>query len=146
MKFYTACSLLLASTCTAHAFQPVAFAPTGTRSRSATINTAMNTGTSTSTTALYSTAADEKKKSKKDDRLRMMKSGQFHRQGFKEVRQDVEKTMEDQFKGRIVEDLRSNNFVMERDGVKVHLAKVGLYLSFETEEPYVYRVRLDGLN
>jgi 4-hydroxy-3-methylbut-2-enyl diphosphate reductase len=120
MKFTTACSLWLAGS--ARAFQPVAFAPP--RSATGTIATATTTTTTaTSTTALYSTAADERRASKKDDRLRMMKSSQFHRQGFKEVRQDVEKTMEEQFKGKIVEDLRSNNFVMERDGVKVHLAK-----------------------
>jgi 4-hydroxy-3-methylbut-2-enyl diphosphate reductase len=87
----------------------------------------------TRTTRLYSSTVDEeaaavettsKRKSKKDDRLRMMKSPNFYRQGFKEVRTDVEKTMGEQFQGDIVESLKSNNFVMERDGVKVYLAKV----------------------
>jgi 4-hydroxy-3-methylbut-2-enyl diphosphate reductase len=88
--------------------------------------------TTTTATRLYSSTVDEeaavksseKKKSKKDDRLRMMKSPNFYRQGFKEVRADVEKTMGEQFQSDIVESLKSNNYVMERDGVKVYLAKV----------------------
>jgi 4-hydroxy-3-methylbut-2-en-1-yl diphosphate reductase len=62
--------------------------------------------------------------SKKAERLRFMKSDQFHRQGFKEVRKSVESTMQEQFQSTLVQDLRSNNFVIERDGVRVHLAKV----------------------
>jgi hypothetical protein len=62
--------------------------------------------------------------SKKDERLRMMKSKQFYRKGFKEVRESVEQTMQEQFKSNIVDDLKSNNYVMERDNVKVYLAKV----------------------
>ena len=54
----------------------------------------------------------------------MMKSKQFYRQGFKEVRENVEEVMESQFKSSIVDDLKSSNYVMERDGVKVYLAKV----------------------
>jgi len=52
-----------------------------------------------------------------------MKSDQFYRNGFKEVRKDVEDTMKDQFKSNLVDDLKSNQFVMEREGVRVHLAK-----------------------
>jgi len=54
----------------------------------------------------------------------MMKSKRFYRQGFKEVRESVEDTMGSQFKSDIVDDLKGNNYVMERDNVKVYLAKV----------------------
>jgi 4-hydroxy-3-methylbut-2-enyl diphosphate reductase len=53
-----------------------------------------------------------------------MKSNQFYRKGFKEVREDVEQTMQNQFKSDVVDELKSNNYVIERDGVRVHLAKV----------------------
>lgn len=66
----------------------------------------------------------ERKDSKKNDRLRMMKSPNFHRRGFKEVRDDAEKRLADQYMSNLVKDLRSNNYMMERDGVKVYLAKV----------------------
>ena len=82
--------------------------------------------------ALYSTAeetaVEEKKPSKKDDRLRMMKSEQFYRRGFKEVREDVEDVMEDQFKSKLVDEMKTSNYVVERDGVKVHLAKVRFFV------------------
>lgn len=82
--------------------------------------------------ALYSTAeetavTEEKKRSKKDDRLRMMKSDQFYRRGFKEVREDVEDVMEDQFKSKLVDEMKTSNYVVEREGVKVHLAKVRFF-------------------
>lgn len=71
------------------------------------------------------TATDEEKRAtKKDERLRMMKSEQFHRKGFKEVRDSVESTMQQQFQSSIVKDLRESNYLMEKDGVKVYLAKV----------------------
>lgn len=60
--------------------------------------------------------------SKKNKRLQFMKSENFYRNGFKEVRKDVEGTMEEQFKSKLVDELKSNQFVIERDGVKVHLA------------------------
>lgn len=85
-------------------------------------------------TSLYSTAAPEsattsegeQRITKKDERLRMMKSDQFHRKGFKEVRDSVEATMQQQFQSDIVKDLRQSNYLMEKDGVKVYLAKVRL--------------------
>lgn len=81
-----------------------------------------------SSSALFSTAeetaVEEKKPSKKDDRLRMMKSDQFYRRGFKEVRDDVEDVMEEQFKSTLVDEMKTSNYVVEREGVKVHLAKV----------------------
>jgi len=51
-----------------------------------------------------------------------MKSDQFYRNGFKEVRTDVESTMQDQFKSNLVDEMKDNQFVIERDGVRVHLA------------------------
>eukprot|EP00540_Astrosyne_radiata_P007200 CAMPEP_0116868100 /NCGR_PEP_ID=MMETSP0418-20121206/26996_1 /TAXON_ID=1158023 /ORGANISM="Astrosyne radiata, Strain 13vi08-1A" /LENGTH=447 /DNA_ID=CAMNT_0004504007 /DNA_START=118 /DNA_END=1461 /DNA_ORIENTATION=- len=61
--------------------------------------------------------------SKKKERLRLMRDKQFHRQGFKEQRDEVEKTMDNEYQSALVKDLRSNQYVMERDGVRVHLAK-----------------------
>lgn len=73
---------------------------------------------------MSSTEAPEKKKpTKKAQRLEYMKTDQFHRRGFKEVREDVEKSMDEQFKSQLVDELKTNNFVIEKDGVKVHLAK-----------------------
>jgi hypothetical protein len=67
---------------------------------------------------------DEKKATKKEERLRFMKSDNFYRKGFKEVREAVEDVMGGQFKSSTVDELKSSNYVMERDGVKVYLAKV----------------------
>jgi 4-hydroxy-3-methylbut-2-en-1-yl diphosphate reductase len=67
---------------------------------------------------------DERKMTKKDERLRFMKSDNFYRQGFKEVRGAVEDVMGKQFKSSTVDELKSSNYVMDRDGVKVYLAKV----------------------
>ena len=75
---------------------------------------------------LFSTAeAEDTKKSrtKKEDRLKFMKSDQFHRRGFKEVRDQVEQTVQDQYESEIVGELKTSNYVVEKDGVKVHLAK-----------------------
>jgi len=81
--------------------------------------------------ALFSTTEEtevteeqERRRTKKDERLRMMKSDQFYRKGFKEVREDVESVMEQQFQSEVVDELKGNNYVIEREGVKVHLAKV----------------------
>ena len=74
--------------------------------------------------ALRMSTVEDVPTTKKEARLRMMKSKQFYRQGFKEVRENVEEVMESQFKSSIVDDLKSSNYVMERDGVKVYLAKV----------------------
>lgn len=75
-----------------------------------------------SATALYSTA-EERSTSKKDARLTFMKSDQFHRKGFKEVRENVEGTIKDQFQSSLVDDLKASNYVVEKEGVKVYLAK-----------------------
>jgi len=68
------------------------------------------------------TGSDAPTKSKKAQRLEFMKSDQFYRNGFKEVRTDVESTMQDQFKSNLVDEMKDNQFVIERDGVRVHLA------------------------
>jgi 4-hydroxy-3-methylbut-2-enyl diphosphate reductase len=62
---------------------------------------------------------------KKEDRLNFMKSKQFHRRGFKEVREKVEQDIEQQFQSPLVNDMKTSNYVIERpeEGVKVYLAK-----------------------
>ena len=80
--------------------------------------------TSSSSSAAAAAQDEVTRKSKKAERLRFMKSDQFHRQGFKEVREKVESTMGEQFESTLVKDLKSSNYVVERDGVRVHLAKV----------------------
>lgn len=52
-----------------------------------------------------------------------MKNEGFFRNGFKEVREDAEQTMNQQFKSELVDSLRAEEFKMERDGVTVYLAK-----------------------
>eukprot|EP00578_Thalassiosira_sp_NH16_P015078 CAMPEP_0181111694 /NCGR_PEP_ID=MMETSP1071-20121207/19409_1 /TAXON_ID=35127 /ORGANISM="Thalassiosira sp., Strain NH16" /LENGTH=461 /DNA_ID=CAMNT_0023195599 /DNA_START=30 /DNA_END=1415 /DNA_ORIENTATION=- len=61
--------------------------------------------------------------SKKAQRLQYMKTPNFHRRGFKDVRENVEKSMGEQFESALVDELKTNDFVIEKDGVKVHLAK-----------------------
>mmetsp|Transcript_19886 Transcript_19886/g.29561 ORF Transcript_19886/g.29561 Transcript_19886/m.29561 type:complete len:457 (-) Transcript_19886:202-1572(-) len=67
--------------------------------------------------------ADEAKISKKKKRIDIMKNEGFFRNGFKEVREDAEQTMNQQFKSELVDSLRAEEFKMERDGVTVYLAK-----------------------
>jgi 4-hydroxy-3-methylbut-2-enyl diphosphate reductase len=85
-----------------------AFAPSAVHQRSAT--------------TLYSTA-EEKSTSKKDGRLSFMKSDKFHRKGFKEVRAGVEETINGQFQSSLVDEFKASNYVIEKEGVKVYLAK-----------------------
>ena len=97
---------------------------------------AMQSSATTSTTALYSTSeetttAPKRKGSpdggmsqKKEDRLGFMKNPQYHRRGFKDVRPQIEATMESQYKADLVEDLKSSgNYMVEKEGVKMYLAK-----------------------
>jgi 4-hydroxy-3-methylbut-2-enyl diphosphate reductase len=108
MKF-TSAAFLLAAASTASAFAPN--------------NVSLRTGIRTSSLKMSeATETGEAKVSKKNQRLEFMKSDQFYRRGFKEQREDVEGIMEGQFKSTLVDDLKSNNFVIEREGVKVHLA------------------------
>ena len=67
---------------------------------------------------------EERAPTKKDARLRFMQKDQFHRKGFKEVRENVEAVMKDQFMSGLVNEMKTSQYVIERDGVKVHLAKV----------------------
>lgn len=104
MKFAGATVLAIAATTVG------AFAPKAIVQRSANV--------------LYSTTEETPKpKTKKEDRLSFMRSEQFHRRGFKEVRKEVESTIQDQFQSPLVDDLKTNNYVIEKDGVKVYLAK-----------------------
>lgn len=116
MKFSRAAILSLAVGSTT-AFMPLA----DQRYGSGVVTTSQLFST---TEEVAATTADERKSYKKDDRLRMMKSEQFHRRGFKEVREDAEKKLEDEYMSDLVKDLKSSNYVMEKDGVKVYLAKV----------------------
>jgi len=65
----------------------------------------------------------KKNPTKKEKRLQYMKEDTFHRRGFKAVRENVENAMDEQFKSELVDELRTNDFVVQKDGVKVHLAK-----------------------
>lgn len=99
-------SLALTSLCVASA---AAFAPNNLTIRPST-NLAM------------STEEAEVKDTKKKQRLKFMKSDQFYRNGFKEVRTEVEDVMSEQFKSNLVDEMKENKFIVERDGVRVHLA------------------------
>jgi len=61
--------------------------------------------------------------SKKQNRLKFMKNPSFHRRGFKDVRDEVKKGMDESFNSVLVDDLKETEFIMERDGVTVYLAK-----------------------
>jgi len=67
---------------------------------------------------------EDRKPSKKEKRLQFMKDDRFYRKGFKDVRDDVENEMQEKFKSDIVDELKGSQYVIEKDGVKVHLAKV----------------------
>ena len=128
MKLSTAAAVL-ATLSSAHAFvvKPVVMRPSLAKS-----SPRMST---TEEAAVPTSSSSNKSTTKKEDRLRFMKSNQFYRKGFKEVREDVEKTMQQQFKGQLIDDLKASNYMIERDGVKVYLAKV-LYTTIYTNRPY----------
>jgi 4-hydroxy-3-methylbut-2-enyl diphosphate reductase len=102
MKFTGVAVLAIAATTVG------AFAPSAVHQRSAT--------------TLYSTA-EEKSVSKKDGRLSFMKSDKFHRKGFKEVREGVEETINSQFQSSLVDEFKASNYMLDKGGVKVYLAK-----------------------
>jgi 4-hydroxy-3-methylbut-2-enyl diphosphate reductase len=116
MKFTTAAILSLGAITTSSAFLLPAV-PSITTTRQTTVPT-----------VFYSTTEDnaqERKMSKKKgDRLAFMKNEQFHRRGFKEVREGVESSIQEQFQSKLVDEFKSSNYVIEKDGVKVYLAKV----------------------
>jgi soluble cytochrome b562 len=134
MKLSTAAAVL-ATLSSAHAFvlkpRPSPLATTVTSS-------SLGMSTTEETDAAAPTAAP-KSSTKKEDRLRFMKSEHFYRKGFKEVREDVEKTMQEQFKGKLIDDLKASNYVIERDGVKVYLAKVR---PIQNDNIYITRTNL----
>jgi hypothetical protein len=101
-----------------------AFAPAVVAFRPKTTSSSFSLHQSTTPAEVETADEQQRKSTKKDERLRMMKSDQFHRMGFKEVRQEVEGRMQQEFQSQLVGELKSNNYVMERDGVKVYLAKV----------------------
>ncbi|KAL7497932.1 hypothetical protein ACHAWT_009441 [Skeletonema menzelii] len=109
MKFSSSSVLAIA----ALAGSATAFAPSARSLNRITSSLSMST----------EVAEESKKASKKEQRLKFMKTDSFHRRGFKDVREGVEKSMEEQFKSKLVDELTSNDFVLERDGVKVFLAK-----------------------
>lgn len=76
-----------------------------------------------STTNAEAVPTESRPPTKKEKRLEYIKSPTFHRQGFKEVRDNVEKSMGEQFKSGLVDELKSNDYVITKDGVTVHLAK-----------------------
>lgn len=78
---------------------------------------------STVKSATTDSTEEKQNKSKKENRLDFMKNPSFHRRGFKDVRDNVEQAMQDQYQSSVVNDMKQSNFVLERDGVKVHLAK-----------------------
>ncbi len=112
MKFTSATLLVVAASAPfgAQAFQP------------ATIRTLSSSLYSTSTTETQEQPTGMSKK--KEDRLSFMKSDQFHRRGFKEVRNQVEASIQEQFQSPLVNDMKTSNYLIEKDGVKVYLAKV----------------------
>jgi len=110
MKF-TSAALLLAAASTASAF--IINSNGNTYARTPALKMSEATETDAESAAA---------KTKRQQRLAMMKSDQFFRNGFKEVRSEVEEVMESQFKSTVVDDMKENNYVIERDGVKVHLA------------------------
>mmetsp|Transcript_45816 Transcript_45816/g.111725 ORF Transcript_45816/g.111725 Transcript_45816/m.111725 type:complete len:485 (-) Transcript_45816:2809-4263(-) len=136
MKFSQSVILaVLTATSSVHAFtttpaqqhQPLAFVGTKTSPSTKRAVSALHM----STTEEEATASTEKQTAggmskKKGERLQFMKSDQFHRRGFKEVRDKVESDIEEQFNAKLVEDLKESNYVLDKTdevGVKVYLAK-----------------------
>lgn len=113
MKFTTASVLAVAALVSTGSN---AFTPTHHTERVAMTPLSMST-------AEAPVSEEAPKETKKAKRLQYMKTPTFHRKGFKEVRDNVEKTMEGQFQSTLVDELKTNNFVIQKDGVKVHLAK-----------------------
>mmetsp|Transcript_14671 Transcript_14671/g.34007 ORF Transcript_14671/g.34007 Transcript_14671/m.34007 type:complete len:470 (-) Transcript_14671:302-1711(-) len=112
MKFSSAtvsAFVFLGSTC--HAFSPV---PRNTNVQTTVLRSVAEQAPEVNTGSMSA---------KKKDRLNFMKNPQFHRRGFKEVRTSVEETMEQEYKSDLVEDLKSNNYLLQKDGVKTYLAK-----------------------
>jgi hypothetical protein len=60
---------------------------------------------------------------KRQERRRIVSSGNFNRKGFKEAEEEVQGMMVEEFTSDLVKELRENNFVLERNDVVIKLAK-----------------------
>jgi 4-hydroxy-3-methylbut-2-enyl diphosphate reductase len=102
-----------------------AFAPSAFRAVSTTTTTTTTTelASTTSSDPRPKGSVDGRMSRKKEDRLAFMKNPQYHRKGFKDVRPQVESSMEEQYKADLVEDLKTNNYKVEKEGVTMYLAK-----------------------
>mmetsp|Transcript_31957 Transcript_31957/g.67195 ORF Transcript_31957/g.67195 Transcript_31957/m.67195 type:complete len:463 (+) Transcript_31957:144-1532(+) len=108
---------------TASVLAVAALVSTGSHAFTPTHHTQRITAPLSMSTTEASVDEAPKRVTKKAKRLEYMKTDTFHRKGFKEVRANVEKNMEDQFQSTLVDELKSNNFLIKKDGVTVHLAK-----------------------
>jgi len=117
MKFSTA--TVVAVTAFVSSTGTYAFTPSITQQQQYKIRSAPTLSMS----AVEEATTEKQTQTKKAKRLQYMKTDQFHRKGFKDVREKVDKNMGEQFKSSLVDELKGNNFVIEKDGVKVHLAK-----------------------
>mmetsp|Transcript_24424 Transcript_24424/g.35027 ORF Transcript_24424/g.35027 Transcript_24424/m.35027 type:complete len:464 (+) Transcript_24424:178-1569(+) len=113
MKLSIAAAVLLSTTASAFHSAPTAFRSVSRLSMS----------TSSSTEDQQTSSSSYSKGMKKQERRRIMASDSFHRMGFKEVRPQAAETMKKEYQSELVADMKTSNFVMERDGVRVHLAK-----------------------
>ena len=124
MKFSNSAVVLALLTANGGAF---AFSPMH-RPKASTTSTSLYSTAESGTTESGTTTTSQAVKSmskKKEDRLNFMKSKRFHRRGFKEVRSQVEQDILTQYQGEIVNDLKTSNYMIDREdvGVKVYLAK-----------------------
>ena len=117
MKFTTATVVGLCIAGTASAFAPL---PSCNTRHAAASLTSVFQSTETETTEVE----EQRRRTKKADRLDFMKNEQFHRRGFKEARDKVEADIQEQYTSELVGELKSSNFVVDKEGVKVYLAKV----------------------
>ena len=117
MKFTSAAVAVLAFANGSNAFVPATVV-------SNSLSTSQPTSAHFMSSSVEEETTEKRKVTKKEKRLEYMQSDKFYRKGFKEVRETVENVMGTQFKSSTVDDLKSSNYVMERDGVKVYLAKV----------------------
>jgi hypothetical protein len=117
MKFTTATVVGLCIAGTASAFTPMQSSTSIASSKSFT--TLLHQSTETEPAV-----EEERRRTKKADRLDFMKNEQFHRRGFKEVRDKVEADVQQQYTSELVGELKSSNYIVDREGVKVYLAKV----------------------
>jgi 4-hydroxy-3-methylbut-2-enyl diphosphate reductase len=118
MKFTTATVVGLCIAGSASAFTPLQSHLSSTKTAS-TITTLHQ-----STETEPEPEVEERRRTKKADRLDFMRNDQFHRRGFKESRDKVEADIQEQYTSELVGELKSSNFVVDKEGVKVYLAKV----------------------